>query len=124
MRPARPGEPGAKAARTVLRRLEVFEAAAGVGPLALVEALPQTGRTHQIRVHLAAAGWPLAIDPDYGDPGPVALPGGLRLARTPLHAAGLGFAHPATGAPVEVEAPLADDLAAAVAALRSLSPAG
>jgi tRNA pseudouridine32 synthase/23S rRNA pseudouridine746 synthase len=124
MRPARPGEPGAKAARTLIRRLEVFAAPDERGPLALVEALPQTGRTHQIRVHLAAAGFPLAVDPDYGDPGPLALPGGLGVARTPLHAARLGFAHPATGAPVEVEAPLAEDLAAAVAALRSLAPSG
>jgi tRNA pseudouridine32 synthase / 23S rRNA pseudouridine746 synthase len=118
MRPARPGELRAKAARTIVRRLELWPAVEGRGPLALVEALPQTGRTHQIRVHLAAAGTPLAIDPDYGDAGPLALPGGVVLARTPLHASRLAFQHPASGAPLEVEAPLAEDLAAAVAGLR------
>jgi len=94
----------------------------GKGPLALVEALPQTGRTHQVRVHLADAGFPLAVDPGYGDAGPLALPGGLRLERTPLHAERLGFVHPASGASIEVQAPLAADLAAAVAALRGLGP--
>jgi tRNA pseudouridine32 synthase/23S rRNA pseudouridine746 synthase len=123
MRPARPGEAGAKPARTLVRRLETFASPDGKGPLALVEALPQTGRTHQIRVHLAHAGYPLALDPDYGDGAPLAIAGGLRVERTPLHAARLAFDHPATGAPLEVDAPLAGDLAAAVAALRSLGPA-
>lgn len=122
MRPARPGEPGARPARTLVRRLETFAAPDGKGPLALVEALPQTGRTHQVRVHLADAGFPLAVDPGYGDAGPLALPGGLRLERTPLHAERLGFVHPASGASIEVQAPLAADLAAAVAALRGLGP--
>jgi len=62
------------------------------------------------------------VDPGYGDAGPLALPGGLRLERTPLHAERLGFVHPASGASIEVQAPLAADLAAAVAALRGLGP--
>ena len=120
MRPARPGDPRAKAAATVLRLVEAFPPRPWAGgALALVEALPETGRTHQIRVHLAHAGTPLAVDPDYGgeDPllGPDARP---LLVRTPLHAARLAIAHPATGAPLALEAPLPADLAAAIEALR------
>jgi tRNA pseudouridine32 synthase/23S rRNA pseudouridine746 synthase len=119
MRPARPGDPRGKAAATVVRLLEPFPARAWAGGvLALVEALPETGRTHQIRVHLAAAGLPLAVDPDYGEAGPLPGPDGAPLlARTPLHAARLEVAHPAGGTLV-VEAPWPADLAAAVEALR------
>jgi len=119
MRPARPGDSRGKAAATVVRLLEAFPARSwSGGPLALVEALPETGRTHQIRVHLAAVGLPLAVDPDYGDRGPLAGPDGAPLiARTPLHAARLEVAHPAGGRLV-VEAPWPADLAAAVEALR------
>jgi RluA family pseudouridine synthase len=120
MRPARPGDPRAKSAVTVVRLLERLPQRAWAGgPLALVEALPQTGRTHQIRVHLAAARTPLAIDPDYGDAGPLVGPDGAPLlARTPLHAARLEVAHPEGGAPLVVEAPWPADLARAVEALR------
>jgi tRNA pseudouridine32 synthase/23S rRNA pseudouridine746 synthase len=119
MRPARPGDSRGKAAATVVRLLEAFPARPwSGGPLALVEALPETGRTHQIRVHLAAVGLPLAVDPDYGDRGPLTGPEGAPLlARTPLHAARLEVAHPAGGRLV-VEAPWPADLAAAVQALR------
>ena len=120
MRPARPGDPRAKAAATVLRPLERFSLRAWAGgQLVLVEALPETGRTHQIRVHLAAIGLPLAIDPDYGDAGPLHGPdGALLLARTPLHASRLEVAHPAGGGPLVVEAPWPADLARTVEALR------
>jgi tRNA pseudouridine32 synthase/23S rRNA pseudouridine746 synthase len=119
MRPARPNDPRAKRAVTVVRLLERLPVRAWAGgPLALVEALPETGRTHQIRVHLAAARIPLAVDPDYGEAGPLAGPGGAPLlARTPLHAARLELAHPAGGVLV-VEAPWPADLAAAVEAVR------
>lgn len=121
MRPAREGDPRGKAAVTVVRTLERFEGRPWTpGPLALVEALPETGRTHQIRVHLADAGFPLAVDPDYGEARPLAGPDGAPLlARTPLHAARLELAHPATGAPLSIEAPLPRDLAAALEALRA-----
>jgi tRNA pseudouridine32 synthase/23S rRNA pseudouridine746 synthase len=107
----------------VVRTLETFAAAAWAGgALALVEARPETGRTHQIRVHLAAEGFPLAVDPDYGDDAPLVGPDGrVLLARTPLHAARLELLHPATGTPLAIEAPLPADLAAALEALR-LSP--
>jgi 23S rRNA pseudouridine1911/1915/1917 synthase len=66
----------------------------------------ETGRTHQIRVHLQAIGSPVAGDPIYGVPGP---PG---LARQFLHAERLSFAHPRTGEPVVVEEPVPADLQA------------
>lgn len=120
MRPARPGDPRGKAAATVVRPLEAFPPRdwAG-GALALVEALPETGRTHQIRVHLAAEGMPLAVDPDYGDAGPLRGPDGrILLVRTPLHAARLELRHPSGRGSLAVEAPLPPDLAAAIEALR------
>ena len=67
----------------------------------------ETGRTHQIRVHLASVGLPVAGDPVYGGGGRRALPG---LNRPALHAAVLGFAHPRDGRGVRFEAPLAEDL--------------
>ncbi len=121
MRPARPGDPRGKRSATVVRLLEAFppRAFAG-GALALVAALPETGRTHQIRVHLAAAGFPLAVDPDYGEASPLRGPGGdVLLARTPLHAARLELRHPATGAVLAIDAPLPEDLAGALEALRA-----
>jgi tRNA pseudouridine32 synthase/23S rRNA pseudouridine746 synthase len=115
MRPLPPGDPRGKPACTAFRVLERFEPAAGPGPLAWVEARPETGRTHQIRVHLLAAGFPLAFDPDYGEAGPWL--GAARLARTPLHAARLELRHP-EGHPLTIEAPPPDDLLAVLAALR------
>jgi 23S rRNA pseudouridine1911/1915/1917 synthase len=64
----------------------------------------ETGRTHQIRVHLAAIDLPVSGDPVYG------VPEDLGLARQFLHAARLAFDHPATGLPIEVESPLPEDL--------------
>jgi tRNA pseudouridine32 synthase/23S rRNA pseudouridine746 synthase len=120
MREARPGDPRGKPSATVVRCLEVFPAwpwAGGV--LSLVEALPETGRTHQIRVHLAGAGHPLAVDPDYGADFPLVGPDARTLvARTPLHAAELALTHPADGGALRLTAPLPDDLASALAALR------
>jgi tRNA pseudouridine32 synthase/23S rRNA pseudouridine746 synthase len=120
MRPARAGDPRGKKAVTLVRRLEAFPPLSWTGgPLSLVEALPETGRTHQIRVHLAAAGTPLAVDPDYGAKGPLRGPdGAVLLARTPLHAARLELRHPARGGALVVEAPLPADMAAALEALR------
>jgi 23S rRNA pseudouridine1911/1915/1917 synthase len=68
-----------------------------------------TGRTHQIRVHLAAIGHPVCGDPQYGTAG---LYG---LDRQFLHAARLAFPHPVTAEPVDVRSPLPDDLVAALA---------
>jgi 23S rRNA pseudouridine1911/1915/1917 synthase len=68
----------------------------------------ETGRTHQIRVHLQAIGHPVCGDPEYGRAGL------LGLERQFLHAARLAFEHPVTGAAVDVESPLPPDLAAAL----------
>jgi 23S rRNA pseudouridine1911/1915/1917 synthase len=76
---------------------------------------PQTGRTHQIRVHLASIGLPIVGDPVYGrarSPAPEEA-----LGRPALHAAVLGFAHPRTGERMCFEAPLPADLAALLAEL-------
>jgi 23S rRNA pseudouridine1911/1915/1917 synthase len=80
---------------------------------ALLRVTLETGRTHQIRVHLAAVDLPVAGDPVYG------LAGDLGLARQFLHAARLAFPHPLTGEPVEVVSPLPDDLRSALRAARS-----
>jgi len=75
---------------------------------ALLDIRLETGRTHQIRVHLAAIDLPVAGDPVYGRPREVG------LERQFLHAARLAFDHPFGGERVEVDSPLPDDLAAAL----------
>jgi 23S rRNA pseudouridine1911/1915/1917 synthase len=74
-----------------------------------------TGRTHQIRVHLQAIGHPLCGDPEYGTPGR------LGLERQFLHAARLAFEHPITGEHLDVRSPLPADLHAALARAEQLS---
>lgn len=117
MRLAQDGEAG-KAARTRLRPLESYAQAS------LVEAEPLTGRTHQIRLHLQAAGSPLLVDAQYGRPSAVtrvALGGtgpGLVLSRTPLHAARLILEGGEGLPPLDVEAPLPADMQEALALLR------
>ena len=78
---------------------------------ALLRVTLETGRTHQIRVHLQAIGHPVAGDPEYGKAG------ALQLTRQFLHAARLAFAHPVTGEPLDVTSPLPPDLAAVLAGL-------
>jgi RluA family pseudouridine synthase len=106
-----------KLARTRYRTLEVFPRAARLA-LEL-----ETGRTHQIRVHLRAIGHPLLVDPLYGRRGGWRIPDprGQRdahLRRTPLHARRLALPHPRTGERVVVEAPLPDDMRHALEILR------
>jgi 23S rRNA-/tRNA-specific pseudouridylate synthase len=93
----------------------------------LLRCEPKTGRMHQIRVHLAALGFPLAYDQLYGRKSPLRLrefdlraeeAGKIVLNRLPLHARRLVFQHPATGARTEVEAPLPTDLRKFVQLLR------
>ncbi len=76
----------------------------------LVEAMPLTGRTHQIRVHAQHAGHPLLGDDKYGDDSTVALARELGLKRLFLHAAELRFRDPLTGKDAVVKAPLPEDL--------------
>jgi 23S rRNA pseudouridine1911/1915/1917 synthase len=85
-----------------------FEVVELLGPRALLSLRLETGRTHQIRVHLEAIELPVSGDPVYG------VPGDLGLERQFLHAARLTFAHPFTGEQVDVESPLPADLAAAL----------
>ena len=74
----------------------------------LLEAVPRTGRTHQIRVHLAAVGHPVLGDARYGGGGDEATR--LGLTRPFLHSGHIAFTHPVTGQPVEVEEPLPVEL--------------
>jgi 23S rRNA pseudouridine1911/1915/1917 synthase len=74
-----------------------------------------TGRTHQIRVHLQAIGHPVAGDPEYGTAGR------LGLERQFLHATRLAFVHPITGESVDVDSPLPTDLQDALARAEQVS---
>jgi 23S rRNA pseudouridine1911/1915/1917 synthase len=85
-----------------------FEIERALARTTLLRVRLETGRTHQIRAHLRAIDHPVVGDPDYGTPGR------LGLERQFLHAARLAFAHPITGAPVDVSSPLPTDLQAAL----------
>jgi 23S rRNA pseudouridine1911/1915/1917 synthase len=98
---------GGRPART---RFEVVERLA---EFTLIRCTLETGRTHQIRVHLAAIGHPVAGDVTYGGAQPP-----IGLERPFLHATRLSFVHPADGHLVAVESPLPDDLAAVLDAVR------
>ena len=92
-------------ARTEVEVLERY------GPAALVLCHPETGRRHQLRVHLFAAGFGVVGDKLYRDREQVGLPAGApAVGRHLLHAAGLAFVHPVTGEGLEFEAPPADDM--------------
>ena len=113
MRVCAADHPDAESARTRYRTL------AGGGGAALVELKPETGRMHQLRVHLASIGRPIAGDARYG--------GALMLAGQPvgrlmLHAAALAFPHPA-GERMRLEAPEPDDFRAFADPLRSRADA-
>ena len=119
--PARTGTIDAPIGRDRRHRTRVStnsdEPRPAVTHFALEEALPtttllrvrlETGRTHQIRVHLLAIGHPVACDPEYGTPGL------LGLDRQFLHATRLAFTQPVTGEPIDVTSPLPEDLRAAL----------
>ena len=104
-----------RASTTFLRLFAAFPPGAS-----LIEAFPASGRTHQIRVHLAQAGHPLLVDPDYGEAPPWRSPGGCAiLERTPLHAASLEMLHPVSGEPVRIDAQIPPDMRGAIEALRA-----
>ncbi len=107
-------EPTARRAVTHYDVLEAF------GRAALVHVRLETGRTHQVRVHLSAIGHPVAGDRAYG--ASPALTEELGLERPALHARRLAFDHPVTGERVDVTEPDPDDLATAVAHLRHPGP--
>jgi len=93
-----------------------FQRLASTAEVSLLRCRLVTGRMHQIRVHLAARGWPIVGDPVYGAPSPCEVPdrpaaAALRaFPRQALHAWRLRFPHPIGGASVVLEAPLPDDL--------------
>lgn len=118
-----------KPAVTVYRVRQRFHGSRTSGPFTLVELELKTGRTHQIRVHLAHLGYPIVGDDMYG--GSVRISRGeidpdcakdqrteVIVQRQALHAALLGFNHPTTDQPVEFTAPLPVDLRHLVALLR------
>lgn len=93
-----------------------FAVAERFADAALLDIRLETGRTHQIRTHLASIGLPIVGDAAYGrDP---AFARSIGLRRPFLHARSLGFDHPATGERVEVTIDLPDDLASALAQVR------
>jgi 23S rRNA pseudouridine1911/1915/1917 synthase len=87
-----------------------FEIERALPQTTLLRVRLQTGRTHQIRVHLQAIGHPVCGDPDYGSAGM------FGLERQFLHAARLAFEHPLTGEQIDVSSPLPADLKSALAA--------
>jgi 23S rRNA pseudouridine1911/1915/1917 synthase len=109
--------------REALTYYEIRERFAGY---ALAAVFPKTGRTHQVRVHMAYAGLHLLGDPIYRPSRRQLQPlpeGAPPAARTLLHAAALDFAHPATGEAVHFEAPPPADFAAVLDWLRANRPA-
>ena len=104
-----------RVARTVFRRVRTWSQADP--PVALLEAELETGRTHQIRVHLTHLGFPLAGDDKYGDFAWNRALVKQGLKRMFLHAHRIRFAHPLDGREVAIEAPLAPDLVRFVAQL-------
>lgn len=111
-----------------------FKVSERFGAFTLLECRPQTGRTHQIRVHLAASGWPILHDPFYGNDTQLLLSGLKRgykgrddekplLARLALHASALTFTHPLSRERVTVSAPLPHDFEVALKYLRKFAGA-
>jgi len=117
-------ETASQPAQTFYEVLERFDG------FAAVKASPKTGRTHQIRVHLGHIGCPVLCDRQYGGRAQITR-GEIRrdpqdalvlLDRQALHARRLQFAHPHTGKPMEVEAPLPADILAVLDELRRFRP--
>jgi RluA family pseudouridine synthase len=114
------------------RSVTAFTVLARYKDYALVEARPETGRTHQVRVHLSALGHPCVSDPLYGD-GQALLLSKLKrrwkgdlfdehplLSRAALHALAAEFPHPKSGVTLRLEAPLPKDMRATIAQLEKL----
>jgi 23S rRNA pseudouridine1911/1915/1917 synthase len=113
-----------------------FRVLAAFGRFAWVECRPLTGRPHQIRVHLAAAGAPILQDALYGDPADQLLLSNLKrrykgrdverplIGRLALHASELTILHPATRVPLTIAAPLPHEFEVALKYLRRYAAAG
>jgi 23S rRNA-/tRNA-specific pseudouridylate synthase len=121
-----------KASVTDCLVLERFPQPTGRPAFSWLECRPQTGRTHQIRVHLAATRTPILNDPFYGDESRLLLSNLKRgykgrddekplIARLALHAAGLTFTHPLSREKMTLASPLPNDLEVALKYLRKFS---
>lgn len=129
-----PDSPAARRAVTHYRAIETFgykDRATRLPAAALIECRLETGRTHQIRVHMAHMGAALIGDPVYGRQSGImawgagadhagALAAARAFQRQALHAAVLGFVHPVTEEALRFEAPLPEDMSGLIAALRKL----
>ncbi len=102
--------------REAVTRYEVVER---YGHATHVSAFPKTGRTHQIRVHMAHIGHPILGDRQYGH-GKTERKLGLEVPRQMLHAHRISFDHPETGENIEFEAPLPDDFLDVISRLKKL----
>jgi 23S rRNA pseudouridine1911/1915/1917 synthase len=109
--------------RTAVSHVHVVERlSTPFGPFTLVEVRIETGRTHQIRVHMQSLGHPVVGDHLYG--APHVIPGlapELHLDRNFLHAAHLSFTHPQTAKPMDIDAPLPIELESFLTAIRTAS---
>ncbi|MDD2958714.1 MAG: RluA family pseudouridine synthase [Lachnospiraceae bacterium] len=94
-------------AKTNYQMLQKFETEAGI--FSLVRLTLETGRTHQIRVHMAYTGHPLLGDPIYGD-GRLDANGSLKMTRAALHCHRMRLRQPFTGKWIQAEAPLPEDM--------------
>ncbi len=119
--PSRPGRYRASRAANGIPALTHFRVLHRAPDHTLVELLPQTGRTHQLRAHLTALGAPIAGDERYGGARTL---GAEPIARCLLHAQALQLIHPVTGAPLLLEAPVPEDLARFFAAAAVALPSG
>jgi 23S rRNA pseudouridine1911/1915/1917 synthase len=106
--------------REAITHYEVVEKFAGAS---LVRVILETGRTHQIRVHFSAMGWPLAGDETYGNRLPKGtIPAFRAMTRQALHSARISFDHPVTGKPMLFKSVPPADFQALVKALREGAP--
>jgi 23S rRNA pseudouridine1911/1915/1917 synthase len=126
--PARMLALGGKSARTRCS-VVAYRPPSGDRPgAALMRAAPETGRTHQIRLHLAAGGVPIALDPFYFDAQLLQAACGphcvwpLHMTRQALHAASLAVTHPVNGQRMRFEAPLPADMVALASCLGVFDP--
>ena len=129
-----PDSPAARRAVTHYKAIETFgerDKHTHAPAAALLECRLETGRTHQIRVHMAHIGAPILGDPVYGRQmhltalgsgagHDAAIAAAKAMDRQALHAAVLGFVHPVTGRTLRFEAPVPEDMAGLIAALKRL----
>jgi 23S rRNA pseudouridine1911/1915/1917 synthase len=115
--PLGPAAPTAQRAVTHIKPLE------SIGPYSLIECRLETGRTHQIRIHLAESGHMLCGEPTYTRPTPTSPPtrDTSRAPRLALHSADLRFTHPVTDKPMQFHSPMPPDLSQWLGRLRKAS---